>query len=347
VGAAIITLYLGGYSESGIVTGIGLASASPQGLLTSRILAEVRNPSFLALSADARVLYAVSEAWEGHVTAFDRQPDGSLRPLGGASTYGAHPCHLIVAPGGRHLLTANYSSGTVVVHPIGPDGALGEACDLVRYTGSGPDLQRQATAHPHMVACHDDRIFVVDLGTDTVHIGRLEPKGKLLGLSQLVMSRGAGPRHLAFHPDGSTAYVVNELNSTLSVCAYRDGALTLIEEHLTRSPSATGENDPAEVLVSGDGRFVYVTNRGDNTIGVFEGDATGRSLRLKQTADCGGNWPRHAAFGVDRRTLYVANQRSSTVNVLDIDPRRGTLSPSRTTSLNWPAATCVLPAPNI
>ncbi|WP_240509066.1 lactonase family protein [Streptomyces agglomeratus] len=344
--------YLGTYTtQPGGGTGMGLASYRPRSgrLASAGVLVGVQNPSFLALSPDRRTLYAVDERAEGAVTAV-RVGRGTPEVLGRPrATGGADPCHLSVHPGGRFLLTANYTGGSVSVHPVGPDGVLGEPTDVVRHKGSGPDPERQEGPHAHMVVTDPAGRYVVavDLGTDSLHTYRLDPRtGRLGEHARAAMKPGAGPRHLAFHPSGRYAYVVNELDSTLVVCAYDGpgGVLTPGTPQPTLPPGTrlSGRNYPAGVVVSPDGRFVYVSNRGHDSIAVFAAECGGAALRLVSATPSGGSYPRHIALDPSGGLLFAANQRSGTVAAFRVHRRTGRLTAAGP-ALAAPVPVCVLP----
>lgn len=350
--AAERPVYLGTYtSGTGAGAGIGLGTYDPEtGRITSAgELEGVADPSFLTLSPSGGNLYAVNEREQGEVTALAVDEQGGLRVLGSRSTGGAAPCHLSVHPEGRHLFSANYTSGSVAVHPIGEDGALGERTDLVQHTGSGPD-PRQEGPHAHMVLSDPAGEFVlaVDLGTDSVYTYRLDGgAGKLAPVSRAALRPGAGPRHLAFHPSGRFAYVANELDSTVVVCGYepKNGKVTPGEPQPTVPGGAPGgeRNYPAEVLVSADGRFVYVSNRGHDSVAVFAVESGGSALRLLDAPSSGGDYPRHISFDPAGGLLFAANQKSGSVAAFVVDRESGALKPSGE-PFAAPVPVCVLPA---
>jgi 6-phosphogluconolactonase len=342
--------YLGTYTsgQPNPGPGVGLADYDPATgqLTTTGVLAGVANPSFLALDAAGRTLYAVNEQADGGVTACAVTADG-LRVRDAQPTGGADPCHLSVHPGGRFLLTANYTSGSVTVHPIRADGGLGAPCDLVQHHGSGPDPDRQAGPHAHMVRADPwaRHVLAVDLGTDSVYAYALDPRtGRLRPVRQNRLAAGSGPRHLAFHPSGRICYVVNELASTVVVCGYHPatGALTPGATYPTAPTGDPGErNYPAEVLVSADGRFVYVSNRGHDSVAVFATDRDGAALRPLGSTPSGGHYPRHIALDPSGRLLVAANQGSGTVAAFAVDARHGTLAPLGR-PLTTPTPVCAL-----
>jgi 6-phosphogluconolactonase len=331
-------IYVGGYtSQAGGGDGIGFGSLD--GVVLAATLAD---PSFLVRSADGRFLYATDEEDDGKVTAFAIQADGGLELLNKQPTGGVHPCHLDVDPSGRYLLSANYTSGSVAIHPIGEDGSLGAASQFLQRSGTGPNADRQEGPHAHQIAFDPAGAYVfdIDLGSDTVYSSTLTADGQLEEVARLHVHPGAGPRHMVFHPTAAAAYVINELDSTLTVCSYADGKLQTVQTASTRPADSPGENFPAELLISADGRFLYGSNRGDNTIAVFETAADGQSVELVQTISSGGDWPRHLAFGNDGKTLYAANERSDQIAAFSIDDGRLTQVGEPAA---WPKPVCILP----
>lgn len=295
-------------------------------------------PSFLAWHPTGRYLYAVAERPEGAVRAY--AVDGPrLTPVGVEQpTGGADPCHLSVDPTGQWLVTANYSSGSVSVHPIGADGGLGDRTDLVQHTGSGPNAERQEGPHAHQARFDPAGryLLVNDLGTDTVHTYLLRD-GRLVEQRAAQLPAGAGPRHLAFGAD-DRLYVAAELGSTVTPARYQPaiGALTFGQP--VPASGYDGTNYPSEIATSPDGRFVYVANRGANTVGTFvvEGD----TVRPVGEVSTDGDWPRHLVLAGDH--LYVANQNSDTVAIFRRDTATGGLT--QTGSVPVPSPACLLPA---
>jgi 6-phosphogluconolactonase len=332
-------IYVGSYtSQAG--GGDGIAFGPLDGI---RTVATIADPSFLVRSADGRFLYSTDEEDNGRIAAFAIQPDGGLELLNQQPTGGVHPCHVNIDPSGRFVLSANYTSGSVAVHPINDDGSLGETAYFVQRSGTGPNAERQEGPHAHQVAFDPAGAYVfdVDLGSDTVYSSTLTEDGQLEEVDRLHIHPGAGPRHLVFHPTAGAAYVINELDSTLTVCSYADGKLQTVQTASTRPADSPGENFPAELLISADGRFLYGSNRGDNTIAVFATAADGLSVELVQTIGSGGDWPRHLAFSNDGRTLYAANERSDQIATFSIaDDGKLTAAGE---PVSWPKPVCILP----
>lgn len=337
-------LYLGTYtSVPGGGKGIGLAVYNPvSGAVGGRgAITGVADPSYLAVHPDGRTLYAVDERQDGGVTAV-RLAD--RRVLGTRSTGGSGPCHLSVHPSGRWLLSANYGSGSVAVHPIAASGALVERADLVTHTSPRPGPGQQGP-HAHQVITSPDggHVLAVDLGTDTVYTYRLNTRtGRLTEVSRAHTRPGAGPRQLTFHPGGRYAYLANEVDDTLAVCTYDrpTGRLTIGATQSTGGGAA--KNYPSQVLVTADGRFAYLANRGHNTLARYAVEGGGARLRLLGSTPVGGDFPRQIAFSPDGALLFAANQKSSTVSVFHVDRASGALRLAGT-PFPSPVAVCALP----
>ncbi|MFD5000017.1 lactonase family protein [Streptomyces buecherae] len=339
--------FLGTYG-SGIIT---CAYDTATGALTRKsAFAAVTDPSFLALAPSGKVLYALDNAGrEGAVRAFTIGAGGRLAALGRAqSTGGANVTHLAVHPSGRYLLSANYGAGSVAAHALGGDGRVGARTSLVQHVGSGPDPERQEGPHAHQILTDPKGayVFAVDLGTDRVYTYQLGPGGTLRPVSEAKSVPGAGPRHMVFHPTAPYAYVANELNSTITVCSYdpSTGVLTNGDSQPTL-PDGTDpgtRNYPSEVTISADGRFVYLSNRGHESIARFAVTGGGAGLRLLDTVPCGGSWPRHISLSPAGNLLFSGNQYGKTIGTFTVDKETGALTrsgpPFATVSVG-----CVLP----
>jgi len=327
--------------------GINVYGVDPaSGSWTHEQLLEIVNPSFLAIDRGQRFIYSVHADLDevsaysidkrtGHVTTLNRQSCG-----------GKNAVHLSIDPSGRWIITANYSAGSVGVVPIEKDGTLGPRSDLVDLKGEpGPDRVRQASSHPHEAVFDPSGRFVAipDLGLDRVFLFRLDAASGKLSANDppfVATRKRAGPRHIAFHPKMPFAYVVNELDST--VAAYRfdaqGGSLQTIQILPSTPSSFTGELSSAEIAVAPDGRFVYASNRCNNSIATFTVDERAGTLTPVGWVPTHGNSPRF--FGLDpaAKFLYAANadegfgppeeKNTDTIVQFTINQATGTLTPT-------------------
>ncbi|MBL7260425.1 lactonase family protein [Paractinoplanes lichenicola] len=342
MGASDEHVFVGGYTadKGGDGEGIVRLRRDPAtGELTGpAVVTRTPSPSFLTQHPALPVLYAVNELDPGGtVSAFTVDATGDLTPLASRPTGGSDPAHLAVTADGRHLLVANYGTGSVAVFPLDADGAPGERTDLLTLTGSGPVADRQAGPHAHMVFPVRDEVLIADLGSDKVWRARLDPVSGRLTLHGAAVSAqpGTGPRHVRFSPDGAL-FVVGELSGDLTWWSPgAEGSLDLAGQ--AASTTAEGENYPSEIVVRPEGRFVYVANRGANTVATFAWD--GEAATLVAETPAGGDWPRHMILVGDH--LYVTNQRSQSVTIFRIDPETGVpAAPGDSVSAASP--TCVL-----
>ncbi len=289
--------------------------------------AGVANPSFLTLSADGQTLYATSETSAG-----DGAPGGvaalrlaraplALTPLGQQRAGGDWPCHVRLSPDGRMALAANYGSGSVGALPVLPDGSLAPLSDLAQHEGRSAHPERQEGPHAHSTIFTPDGRYAIaaDLGIDQLVVYRLEPAaGKLVHHGHALARRGAGPRHMVFHPRGHLLYVANELDSTVSAFSYAPDSGELRElQSLSTVPPGAPHNQVADIQLDEAGRRLYVSNRGHNSLAVYELDGQGQ-LRLLAVASCGGDWPRNFALVPGGRFAVVANQNSGELVVLPL-----------------------------
>ena len=333
-----VTLYVGTYT-SGKSEGIYVCRFDRNGPALRRVSSiKSVNPSFLTIDRSKRYLYAVNEVGEylgkpgGGVSAFAIDPaTWNLRLLNEQATQGADPCYLSVDSTKRSLLVANYTGGSVSVLPVRTDGTLGMVSEVNQHEGSGPKEQQKGP-HAHCVILdrNERYAFASDLGTDKVMIYQFNrATGKLTPAKQpfAELKAGAGPRHLTLHPSGKYLYVINELDSTITTFGYNElnGTLTLIERVSTLPEDFSGVSYCADVHVSASGRFLYGSNRGHNSIVVFEVDPNTGKLKLVQHRSTEGDWPRNFAIDPSGQFLLVANQRSDNIVFYLIDERTGQL----------------------
>jgi 6-phosphogluconolactonase len=317
------------------------------------LAAAAANPGFLAIHPDRPLLYAVNAVSDfqgqktGAVSAFEMDPQsGELTLLNQQPSGGAGPCHLVVDAGGRNVLVANYGGGSVAVLPIGEDGGLEVPSCIAQHAGSSVNPRRQEGPHAHSINLDSaDRFaFAADLGLDQVVIYRFDPELGTLTPNDppaAHVAPGAGPRHLAFHPTGRFAYVINELDSTVTAFSYdaAAGVLTEIQTITTLPEGFTGENYPAEVLVHPSGRFLYGSNRGHDSIAVFTIDEGTGKLAPAGHQPSGGKAPRNFRIDPSGAWMIVGNQSSNTILVFRIDPESGALE-RKGQELEAPAPIC-------
>jgi 6-phosphogluconolactonase (cycloisomerase 2 family) len=318
--APVQRFYLGTYTGSG---GKGIAKGRVDGatgrLTVDHWTAAVSQPSWLDLAPDRKTLFAISEQSPGGTVNALRLSSGGDPALLNSQSTGSGPAHVAVHPGGQFLFTSLYGAGDVVTHRIAADGTVGAATDTRKHSSGG----RAAHAHQVVVDPTGSYVLAVDLGVETVFVYRLgAATAKLTEVSRATLASGSGPRHLAFHPNGRYAYVAGENNSTVTVCGWAAGTLTVGQVRSTLlTTSAT--NYPGEILVSADGRFVYVSNRGTNTVAVFAVGNDGADLTLVATPSSGGNWPRHLAIDATGSWLYAVNERSGGITWFPINAATG------------------------
>ena len=329
--------YTGGSSEG--IYSFGFDNRS--GEVTGRILAaKSENPSFLVASPNGRFLYAVNETdrWKGqtggYLTAFAIEgTKGSLRELNQQSAGGGAPCHLTVDASGRCVLAANYMGGSTVVLPVDGDGSLKPRSALLQHRGSSVDASRQKEPHAHSVNLSPDgrHAYVADLGTDRVYIHRFDPVVGTLTPAMpdsVALPPGSGPRHFAFAPDGSRAFVINEILSTLTgfTVDRKTGALAIVDTVTTLPGGPVSGNSTAQVCVHPNGRFVYGSNRGDDSIVVHGLGKDGR-MSFVQRMPTGGKTPRNFNLDPSGRFLWAANQSSDSISIFSVDAGSGRLTP--------------------
>lgn len=328
-------------SESGTAEEIGL-------------VAEMREPSFLALHPTGQYLYAVSETDDfdeegsGSVVSFRVSANsGALTKLNEVSSRGGWPCHLNVDASGSMLIVANYKGGNVASFPIREDGSLGEASSFFQHEGSSVhERQDQPHAHSADFSADSGFAFFSDLGLDQVKIYQADPEAATLAPHDppsVSVEAGSGPRHFAIHPSGRSAYGVNELASTVTVYDYdaEAGALSVAQTVSTLPEGFEGENYTAEIHVHPSGKFVYASNRGHDSIAVFAIDPSTHRLTPKEQVATDGQWPRNFAFSPDGRYLLVANQNSDNIVVFALDEVTGALTPTGV-ELSIDAPVCLL-----
>ena len=340
--------YVGTYTRS---TSRGIYAVRLDGatgaLSAPELAAETTNPSFVALSPDRKHLYAVSESNAMAVAFSVDAAHGRLTPLQAPQpSGGAAPCHVVVDATGRTLLVANYHTGLVAAIPLAADGTLGSA-HIVRHYGHSVNPERQSSPHTHSVTLSPDNrhVIVCDLGLDRIFTYQLDADHARLTPASppfVATPPGSGPRHFAFARDGRHAYAVCEMGNLVIAYDYAPahGALTQRQVLSTLPPDFQGSSSGAEIRVHPNGRFLYVSNRGHDSIALFALAPDDGSLRLIEIVPCGGKNPRNFALSPDGRWLVCANQGSDSLTVLAVDPDTGRLTSTPHTA-SIPMPVCV------
>jgi len=322
-------------------------------LRAKALFSGIANPSYLALSPNGRYLYTTNELKDetgldgGLVSAYAVDAgEPTLRHLSTKPTEGADPCHVVVSPQGRHIIVSNYMSGSVCVYPVLADGSLGEECQLVQHSGSGPNPGRQGGPHAHSAVFDPDGKFLLvsDLGIDQVFVYRLDGNtGRLCPVHIYRTQPGAGPRYCEFHPTLPICYLINELASSISALDYnlQTGCLTHRQTLSTLPQGDNGMNNIcADLHITSDGKYVYGSNRGRDSIAIFRLDERGW-MNLVGQVSSGGRTPRNFVIAPGERFLIVANQDSDNLVTFRIDKKTGSLK--KQAEFVLPSPVCVRP----
>jgi len=343
-------VFVGTYTED-----LGFVQGKAAGIYTCRLdtasgallitdtTTGIANPSFLTVSPDKKYLYAVAEnggkpeAPYGSVVAYRIEAGGKLLKINEMPSYGAAPCHISTDASGKYVLIANYVTGNVVSYGLHPDGSLTDSLSSDKHPGSSP--------WAHMIIptpFGSERILAVDKGDDQVFLYQME-QGKLLRVDSLHLSPGAGPRHFDFHPSNRTlGFVINENSSSIAAVRFgADGLKPAILDSLSTLPAGfQGNNTCADIHVHPNGRFVYGSNRGHNSIVIFSVDPASGKLALVGHESTQGALPRNFMITPDGKLLLAANQNSGNVVAFRIDPETGKLKHTGVSS-NVPTPVCL------
>ncbi len=345
-------IYVGTYSDRGS-EGIYVFQfdRSKGALKQLQTVEDGKNPNFLAVHPQGKYLYAVygegsSEAYKkGSVAAYQVDPaTGKLTLLNEQSSNGQGPCHVSVDPKGRFAYVSNYGSGSLAVYPIQQDGSLGKASDVVQHKGSSVNPDRQKEPHMHSIipAKNGKFIYASDLGMDKVMVYAVDQKtGKLSAASHADNTPGAGPRHFALHPNGKFAFSLEELSSTINAFKVdkATGALTPLERVPMLPKDFEGKNSAADIHVSPDGKFLYASNRGHDSLVIYAVDPATGKLTLVGFEKTHGAHPRN--FYIDKKGeyLFVANRDDDNVVEFRRDQASGKLTYVR--EVKVPMAVCI------
>jgi len=324
--------YVGTFT-SGNSEGIYLCSLNTDTgeISLKRTFKGIDNPSFLKLSPDRKYLYVVSRATPvvekegGFVIAYKLKGNGDLQFLNKQVSNGSGPCHVDVSGDGKYVAIATYGGGTTSLYSIQKDGRLNKAKSIIINEGSGPNEARQNEPHAHSIkfSPFDNMVFSADLGTDQLNIYKLE--NSLITADQpfVKLEGGAGPRHFEFHPDGEVIYVINELNSTVSAIIKQTDKWEVFQNISTLPENFEGESYCADIHISSNGKYLYGSNRGHNSIAVFKVNSENKTLTSLGTVSVEGDWPRNFGITPDGNWMLVANQNSNDITAFKIDRDTG------------------------
>lgn len=314
------------------------------------VAAETPDPSFVAIHPSGKYLYAVKESGKNSmVTAFALDShSGKLTLLNQVPALGEDPCYISFDKTGKYVFVANYTSGNIAVFPIGADGRLGEHTALVTDSGTtGPTKERQEGPHAHWIETSPDNRFVLvaDLGLDEVLLYKFEAANGSMTANAPAFRKlkpGSGPRHIAWHPNGKFVFVASELSSTTTALRYdaKKGSLKEVGSVSTLPPNSSARNDVAEVAVHPDGKFLYVSNRGNDSIAIFSIDGSTGALTPTGGVPTGGKEPRHFAIDPSGNFLLAENQFSEKIVTFRIDQKTGALTPTGDT-VEVPSPVCL------
>ncbi len=351
--AADYIVYAGTYTREGSKGIYAFRFQTTNGKISPLgVAAETPSPSFLTESADHRFLYAVNEDRDNSVSAFEIDArNGKLNFLNKVSAGGQGPCHLALDKTGKWLAVADYDSGHLALMPVGADGRLGEAVQKVKNEGSGATAGQKGP-HAHMAVFSPDNKFLLlaDLGADKVFVYRFDAARGTITANDPPFGKvapGGGPRHFVFHPNGKIVYVNNELNSTVTAFRFdpAKGALDEFQTLSTLPANFKGNNSTAEIAINKAGTVVYVSNRGHDSIAIFNVDPQKFTLTAMGQAPTLGKTPRNFALDPTGAWLFAANQESSSIALFKVDARTGQPMPSGEVVKEAPLPVCILFVP--
>lgn len=331
---SLISTYLIGTYTNAADQGIELLSFDKNKMaLSSQVIARgIQNPAFVIANRAKSLVFATEQIADGNVRTFAFNEDQQkLVLLNSAKSAGDFPCYLALDPSERFLAVANYGSGNFSLYEVDHSGSLHFKQSL-QHVGRSKHEIRQTHAHVHSMVFHPNgkQLLVADLGTDKIHIYDVDftrdAPITVATPSHFTVAAGSGPRHMVLHPNGKVLYLVHELTGEIGVYAIDSGKVTHVNTHALTPTEFNGHVQAAEVRLSPDGRFIYVSNRGDaNNLSVFEVNSDG-SLSLLQQIATGGQTPRNFNFSQDGQFLLVANQESNEIRVFKQDLLTGQLA---------------------
>jgi len=317
-----IPLYVGTYTNGDSEGIYKLTFNTNTGALTNKQLAaKIENPSYLSYSPDKKHIYAVIENENGMVSAFKIEDDGHLKSLNKVSTHGAHPCHLAINKSGDKAIVSNYTGGNASIYSITNDGTLTEAFQVLDHNIDS------IVSHVHSAQFYKNQLYISDLGKNAVFNYQLENNTyKLIDSSIVDLTNNAGPRHFSLTNNGAFIYIINEYASSITTGKKNENGFDKIDEDSTLDADYEGGNSCADIHLSKDERFLYGSNRGENSIAVFKRDIKTGTLDKIQNISVHGDWPRNFTLDPTGKFVLVANKKSNNISVFSIDISNGKLT---------------------
>ena len=315
-------LYIGTYTDGDSEGIYQLQFDTDTGVLSNlELVATAKNPSFLAFSPDKTFIYAVGETEKGTVSAFTIKPEGTLELINTKSTFGGAPCHVAINPKGTMAIVSNYLGGNIALYNLNDDGSLTEASQVFDHNDS---INK---SHAHSSQFHKTNLYVADLGRNSIfHYTKTNAGNFSLKSSNIIeVPENAGPRHFALTKDGNYFYVINEYASSITAAKKVNEDFNLIDHYSTLDSTYTGPNACADIHLSKDERFLYGSNRGENSIAVFKRNVSNGSLERIQNINVHGDWPRHFTLDPTGKFLLVANKKSNNISVFSVNYNTGKL----------------------
>ncbi|MBL1229253.1 lactonase family protein [Enterococcus sp. BWB1-3] len=297
-------------------------------LLEVELAAEGNGPTYVTMSKKGNLYSVIELGEEGGAAAFEKDGEKSFKLINAVTEKGAPHCYVAVDENRQLLYGANYHRGMVYTHRILADGSL-ELADIVTHDEETGPHKNQNNAHVHYTdLTPDQRLVVCDLGTDRVYTYDVDDDGKLTEVAQYVAEPGTGPRHLVFHPNNQFAYLFGELDNTVTVLAYNaaDGTFSQTQKLSTLPEDFTDFNGGAAIRISKDGRFLYASNRGHNSIAVFAVNESGNEVELIQLISTEGDFPRDFALNSSEEFVVAANQNTDNLTLYRRDKENGLLT---------------------
>ncbi len=340
------TIYVGTYTDGDSKGVYRFTLDLEEGTLSDqKMVAELEAPSFLKIAPNGTNLYAVQEintynGSNGAVQAFEINKDFTLTALNNISSEGAHPCYLDISKDGKKLSVTNYSGGNIMISDIAADGTLREANQVLDHNMEDAVPVSPKVAHAHASQFLGNELYVADLGLEKVKRYKLKNNLYVADTQkELVSPEGTGPRHFSFTDNGLFLYVINENNSTISVYKKNGENYESVESISTLASGFKGKSYCADIHVSNDGKYVYGSNRGENTIVIFKRDLTTGKLTVVGREKVRGDWPRNFGISPADDFLIVANQKSNNMVVFKRDKKTGLLT--FTQDVNLPSPVCI------